>query len=193
MLDCRSFNELCTNNRYNYLGKTMPDYRRFNELCTNSKYNDLGKTMTDYRKFADMVVTSTVIMFGLMYLNTYEKDHLYFSENRVYMALIMGSSMTMTMLSNMQDMLTDIEKNYNIFSYSAVVFALALWLLRSQALIDDISWMKSMIPHHSIAILTSERANLTDPRTKDLANRIIEAQREEIEEMKLLIKDIKSE
>jgi uncharacterized protein (DUF305 family) len=82
--------------------------------------------------------------------------------------------------------------NSNILLFSAVVFALALWLLRSQALIDDVSWMKSMIPHHSIAILTSERANLTDPRTQDLANRIVESQREEIEEMKVLIKDIES-
>ena len=92
----------------------------------------------------------------------------------------------------MQDMYTDRRKNSNIFLSSAVVFAIALWLLRSQALIDDVSWMKSMIPHHSIAILTSERANLTDPRTQDLANRIIESQREEIEEMKVLIEDIGS-
>jgi uncharacterized protein (DUF305 family) len=90
----------------------------------------------------------------------------------------------------MQGMYTNKRLNSKIFSFSAVVFVLALWLLRSQALIDDVSWMKSMIPHHSIAILTSERANLTDPRTQDLANRIIEAQRQEIEEMKVLIQDI---
>ncbi len=146
--------------------------------------------MTDYSRFADMVVTSTVSMFGLMYLNTYEEDHLFFSENRVYMALIMGSAMAVIMLSNMQDMYTDRRMNSDIFLFSTAVFAIALWLLRSQALIDDVSWMKSMIPHHSIAILTSESANLTDPRTQDLANRIIESQREEIEEMKVLIQDI---
>lgn len=149
-----------------------------------------GYTMGDYRKFTDMIVTSTVIMFGLMYLNTYKKDHVYFSQNRVYMALIMGSAMAIIMLSNMQDMYTDRKMNSDILLSSAVVFGLALWLLRSQALIDDVSWMKSMIPHHSIAILTSERANLEDPRTQELADRIIESQREEIEEMKMLIKDL---
>jgi uncharacterized protein (DUF305 family) len=148
--------------------------------------------MGDYRKFANMIGTSTIIMFGLTYLNTYEKDHIYFSENRVYMALIMGSVMAMIMLSKMQNMYTDKRMNNNIYMFSALVFIFALWLLRSQALIDDVSFMKSMIPHHSIAILTSERANITDPRVRDLANRINKTQREEIAEMKVLIQDIES-
>jgi hypothetical protein len=175
----------------NYLERreTMKYHRRFADMAGTST---VSETTTDYRRLADMVGTSTVIMFWLMYLNTYEEDHIYFSENRVYMAIIMGAAMAMIMLSNMQDMYTDIRMNSNIFSFSVVVFAIALWLLRSQALIDDVSWMKSMIPHHSIAILTSERANLTDPRSQDLANRIIESQREEIEEMKVLIEDIES-
>ncbi len=108
------------------------------------------------------------------------------------MALIMGSAMAIIMLSNMQNMYTNRRVNSRIFLFSSLVFVLALWLLRSQELIDDVSWMKSMIPHHSIAILTSERANLKDPRTQDLANRIIESQRQEIEEMKLLIRDIEN-
>ncbi|WP_346873596.1 DUF305 domain-containing protein [Clostridium sp. UBA5988] len=153
---------------------------------------DRRDIMTEYRKFSDMIVKSTIIMFGLMYLNTYKKDHVYFSENRVYMALIMGSAMAIIMLSNMQNMYTNRRVNSRIFLFSSLVFVLALWLLRSQELIDDVSWMKSMIPHHSIAILTSERANLKDPRTQDLANRIIESQRQEIEEMKLLIRDIEN-
>ncbi|WP_346869957.1 DUF305 domain-containing protein [Clostridium sp. UBA5119] len=148
--------------------------------------------MTEYRKFSDMIVKSTIIMFGLMYLNTYKEDHVYFSENRVYMALIMGSAMAIIMLSNMQNMYTNRRVNSRIFLFSSLVFVLAFWLLRSQELIDDVSWMKSMIPHHSIAILTSERANLKDPRTQDLANRIIESQRQEIEEMKILIRDIEN-
>lgn len=170
----------------------MSNHRRFEVLCPNSKHNGMGQSMTNYRRFVDMIGTSTIIMFGLMYLNTYKKDHIYFSENRVYMALIMGSAMAMIMISNPHGMYTNKRFNSNIFSFSAIVFVLALWLLRSQAHIDDISWMKSMIPHHSVAILTSERANLTDPRTIDLANRIIASQRQEIEEMKILIQDIES-
>ncbi len=168
----------------------MRDYRRFEASCRNNKHSGLSHTSADYGKFANLIVTSTIIMFGLTYLNTYKKDHIYFSENRVYMAVIMGAAMAIIMLSNMQGMYTNKRMNSKIFSFSAVVFVVFLWLLRSQVLIDDISWMKSMIPHHSVAILTSERANLTDPRTQDLARRIIQTQREEIAEMKILIQDI---
>ncbi len=71
-----------------------------------------------------------------------------------------------------------------------LVFALALWLVRSQATVEDVSWMKAMIPHHSIAILTSERAHISDPRVRKLADQIIEAQRKEIGEMKALIDEL---
>jgi uncharacterized protein (DUF305 family) len=67
---------------------------------------------------------------------------------------------------------------------------LGFWLVRSQATVGDVAWMKAMIPHHSIAILTSERANIADPRVRKLADDIIEAQRREIGEMEFLIRDI---
>ena len=67
---------------------------------------------------------------------------------------------------------------------------LGFWLVRSQATVEDVAWMKAMIPHHSIAILTSERANITDPRVRKLADDIIDAQRREIGEMNSLIRDI---
>ena len=54
----------------------------------------------------------------------------------------------------------------------------------------DDEYMKAMIPHHSIAILTSERAQISDPRVRKLADEIIEAQRREIAEMKYLIRDL---
>ena len=80
--------------------------------------------------------------------------------------------------------------NLAIFAGSAVLFAVALWLVRSQATVDDVAYMKGMIPHHSIAILTSDRAHITDPRVRKLADGIIETQRREIDEMKALIDDI---
>ncbi len=76
--------------------------------------------------------------------------------------------------------------------HGVVVFAAALWLVRSQVTVDEVSWMKAMIPHHSIAILTSKRAHISDPRVRKLADGIIEAQRREIGEMKALIKDLES-
>ncbi len=145
-----------------------------------------------YGKFAAMIATSTVAMFLLMYLNTYRLDHIYFSETRVYMALFMGAVMAGIMLGFMLNMYSNRKVNVSIFVGSIIVFALSLWLVRSQATIGDIAWMKAMIPHHSIAILTSERANLSDPRVQQLAEEIIAAQVREIDEMKVLIKDLES-
>jgi YHS domain-containing protein len=146
--------------------------------------------MNPYPKFAAMIVTSTVVMFGLMYLNTYALDHIFFSETRAYMALVMGATMAVVMLGFMLKMYHNRKANIGIFVGSTVVFAVSLWLVRSQATVEDVSWMKAMIPHHSIAILTSERARISDPRVRQLADDIIEAQRKEIAEMKALIEDI---
>ncbi len=145
-----------------------------------------------YGRFAAMVATSTIVMFVLMYLNTYRLDHIYFSETRAYMALLMGASMAGIMLGFMLNMYSNRKTNISIFVGSIIMFALSLWLVRSQATIGDVAWMKAMIPHHSIAILTSERANLSDPRVKKLAQEIITAQVREIDEMKMLIKDLEN-
>lgn len=148
--------------------------------------------MNKYLKFAAMIGTSTVVMFGLMYLNTYALDHLFFSETRAYMAVVMGAAMAIVMLLFMLGMYQNRAINALILVGSAIAFAGALWLVRSQATVEDVSWMKAMIPHHSIAILTSERANITDPRVRKLADGIIAAQRREIGEMKALIQDLDS-
>lgn len=137
-----------------------------------------------------MIITSTLIMFSLMYLNTYSFDHIFFSETRAYMSLIMGSTMAVIMLAFMPGMYSNKKINLGIYSVSTFVFMFALWLVRSQNTIEDVSWMRAMIPHHSIAILTSERANISDPRVRKLADGIIETQRREIDEMKMLIKDL---
>lgn len=146
--------------------------------------------MNSYARFGAMIAVSTLVMFGLMYLNTYELDHVFFSETRVYMALLMGAAMAIIMLGFMLSMYKNPRANAGIFIGSAVVFALALWLVRSQATVDDVAWMKAMIPHHSIAILTSERAHISDPRVRELADGIIATQREEIDEMKSLIQEL---
>ncbi len=146
--------------------------------------------MSKYSKFAIMIATSTAVMFGLMYLNSYQWSHNFFSETRFYMAFVMGASMAIVMLLFMLNMYTSTATNIGILIVAVLVFSGALWLVRSQQTIDDVSWMKAMIPHHSIAILTSSRAQITDPRVQDLATRIIEAQEKEIEEMKGLIDDL---
>ena len=144
-----------------------------------------------YMRFAAMIATSTVVMFGLMYLNTYALDHVAYSQTRTWMALVMGATMSIIMLGFMWSMYKNRRANAVILAGSVIVFAGALWLVRSQETVYDVSYMKA-IPHHSIAILTSERAHIRDPRVRQLADKIIEAQVREIDEMKRLIADIEA-
>ncbi|CAD7055553.1 hypothetical protein RHAB21_00740 [Pseudorhizobium halotolerans] len=143
-----------------------------------------------YIRFLTMVTVSTAIMFGLMYLNVFSFDHVFFSETRLFMALIMGSVMAVVMLTFMLNMYTNMAANLAIYAGAAILFAGSLYLVRSQQTVGDVAWMKAMIPHHSIAILTSERATITDPRARKLADEIIDAQRREIDEMKGIISDL---
>lgn len=138
-----------------------------------------------------MIATSTLFMFCLMYLNTYALDHVYFSETRTWMALYMGAAMAIIMLLFMLGMYDDKRKNALILVGAVALFAGSLYLVRSQDTISDQAWQKAMIPHHSIAILTSERAHIEDRRVRELADNIIKAQRREIKEMQWLIEDIR--
>mgnify|MGYP003607858641 FL=1 len=147
--------------------------------------------MKKYWKFLLMIGVSTVIMFGMMYLNVYSIDHLFFSRTRVFMALMMGAVMAIIMLLFMWKMYENKTLNKIILGVSVLVFAGSLFMVRSQTTVSDVAWMKAMIPHHSIAILTSKRANLKDPEVKKLANDIIVAQEKEIEQMKKLIEEQK--
>lgn len=145
-----------------------------------------------YKRFFAMIATSTVVMYGLMYLNTYEMSHIWFSQTRAWMALLMGAVMAVIMLGFMWKMYDRPPVKFLIMGASVAVFAGSLWLMRSQETVDDVSYMKAMIPHHSIAIMTSRRAHISDPRVRDLANGIIDAQVREIGEMEALIADIEA-
>lgn len=149
---------------------------------------DNGKS--SYGRFFAMVETSTAIMLVLMYLNTFELSHVKWSETRFYMTFVMGATIAIVMLAFMLGMYKNKTVNLAIFAGSAIIFAASLWLVRSQTTVEDESWMRAMIPHHSIAILTSERAGINDVRVQELANEIIKAQRREIKEMEWLLEDI---
>ncbi|KAI9130241.1 DUF305 domain-containing protein [Acaryochloris sp. CCMEE 5410] len=146
----------------------------------------------NYIKFFAMIGTSIVTMFFLMYLHSYQiLDHARFSETRVFMTLIMGAAMMVIMLAFMLNMYKNKNRNIAIFSIAILLFGAALWLVRSQVTVGDVDYMEGMIPHHSIAILTSERAQIKDARVRELADEIIKAQRREIKEMDWLIADIR--
>ena len=147
-----------------------------------------------YARFFAMIGSAMIAMFLLTYLNSYRiLEHAWFSETRLFMTLIMGASMTVIMLGFMLGMYRSARLNAAIFAGACLLFLTALWLVRSQVTVDGVDYMEGMIPHHSIAILTSERARIEDPRVRRLADGIIEAQRREIREMEWLIADIRAD
>ena len=98
----------------------------------------------------------------------------------------------MIMLAFMLQMYNSSKVNIAIFGVGALMLLGSIWLVRSQATVDDVDYMEGMIPHHSIAILTSERAGIEDARVQKLAREIMDAQRREIKEMEWLINDIRN-
>ena len=147
-----------------------------------------------YTTFILMLAASFVAMYITMYLNTYELDHVYFSLTRFYMVCLGISAMSLIMFFFMRKMYQNKQKNLGIIVGSIGLFFAALGLVRAQSpIVGDVLWMRAMIPHHSIAILTSERADIKDPEVKKLAESIISAQKKEIEEMKTMIKRLENE
>lgn len=141
-----------------------------------------------------MLGASFIAMYITMYLNTYEFDHVWFSLTRFYMVCLGIATMAVIMLLFMLNMYKDKKKNIAILAGSVILFIGALGLVRDQkSTVGDVLWMKAMIPHHSIAILTSERADIKDPEVKKLADDIIKAQRKEIAEMKAMINRLQNE
>ncbi len=145
---------------------------------------------TSWGRFAAMIATSTFIMFFLMYQLIYSLDHATFSLNRLIASLLMGSVMTLVMLSFMWSMYKGMGTKIAVVVFATLLGVLLLFANRSQSLIGDVGFMKSMIPHHSIAINNGRKASISDPRVRKLADGIIEAQVLEIAQMKLLLDDI---
>lgn len=147
-----------------------------------------GKWIT----FFAMIATSIVTMFVLKYSNLYSTDHVWFSQTRMWMSLMMGMAMIVIMLGFMWGMYKTLMTKVLVTLGALIGFGLFLFLMRSQNTVDDTAWMKAMIPHHSIAVQTSTQANISDPRVRELADAIIEAQVKEIAQMEMLIADIEA-
>lgn len=155
--------------------------------------NDKKNENKKYTTFLFMCICSAISMYITMYFNTYEMSHIYFSWTRLFMTLTGVSGMALIMLLFMRKMYTNKIKNMTIIGVSLLVMGLSTFLVRTQTSINDIAWMRAMIPHHSIAILTSKNANINDPEVKKLANDIIKAQEREILQMKKMIKRLENE
>ncbi|WP_090226734.1 DUF305 domain-containing protein [Lutibacter maritimus] len=155
--------------------------------------NTHKKKNNNYTTFILMLIASFIAMYITMYFNTYTIDHVYFSLTRFYMSCMGIAAMALIMFIFMRKMYKNRKKNLAILLGSILLFTSSLVLVRSQSpIIGDVLWMEAMIPHHSIAILTSKRAAIKDPEVKKLAEGIIETQQKEIKEMKAMIKRLKS-
>ncbi len=136
---------------------------------------------------AVMLAVSFVVMYGVMFLNVAEAAHIYISNTRTYMTLLMIAPMAILMLTLMGGMYPNKKRNAVIGLGAVVVFVLALTGLRTQTFVDDDSYMKAMIPHHSSAIMVSRANTFKDPELAKLAQDIIAAQEREIAQMKAML------
>lgn len=143
-----------------------------------------------YLRFAAMILTAMVVMYWVMFVGSWEWSHVRFSQSRVFMAITMGGTMGLIMLGWMLNMYKNAKANIAVVVVSVLLLAGGVALDRSQVTVGDTAFMRAMIPHHSLAITRSERAQIEDVRVCELAVEIIEAQQREIAEMDWLIEDI---
>lgn len=156
-----------------------------------SEHGSSGPSWKMYVRFAAMILTGMVVMYWVMFVGSWEWNHVRFSESRIFMALTMGGTMGLVMLAWMLNMYRNVKANIAIAVTSILLIVGGIALDRSQVTVDDSDWMSAMIPHHSLAITRSERAQIQDVRVCELAAEISEAQRNEILEMDWLIEDIR--
>jgi hypothetical protein len=156
-------------------------------MMNHAKEMNDEKGMNPYLKFGIMMGTSFVLMYAIMYLNVDVFDHIYLAPTRTYMTFLMIAPMAFTMLLFMWGMYKKKGWNYAILGAAVLTFVLCYAGLRQQTFVSDVQWMKAMIPHHSSAIMVSQKAHLKDPEAIKLAEEIIEAQEREIAQMKKMI------
>jgi hypothetical protein len=153
-------------------------------------HHDQSPDMKMYLRFAAMILTGMVVMYWVMFVGSWEWSHIRFSQSRIFMAITMGGAMGLVMLAWMLNMYKSMKANVIVVAVSLLLLGGGAFLDRSQITVDDIAFMRGMVPHHSLAITRSERASIDDVRVCELAVEISEAQRREIAEMDWLIEDI---
>jgi hypothetical protein len=165
----------------------MPSHR---DASTDQSPQKSHKPMNMYIRFGAMILTAMVVMYWVMFLGSWQWSHIRFSESRVFMTITMGGTMILVMLAWMLNMYKNTKANIAMIAAGLVLIGGGVFLDRSQILVDDTGFMNGMIPHHSLAITRSERAQIQDMRVCELTVDISEAQRREILEMEWLIQDI---
>ena len=140
-----------------------------------------------YRSLALQTIVSGIIMYLVMFVMIDRLSSFYNNLNMLYMTLMMASPMVVLMIVAMRDMFPSKRLNTLLLLGSAVAFFGSFALIRTQATIGDTAFLRSMIPHHSGAILMCEQAKLSDPEILQLCKSIIAGQASEIDQMKSIL------
>lgn len=146
-----------------------------------------------YATLAAAIAVHFVIMWALTYSGVWVFDHIWLNLNRFYMAVVMVAPMVVVMVLAMWHMFPKARVNVALLAVSALVFGGAFAAIRTQVFVSDEQLSRSMIPHHSIAIKTCERADLSDPETIRLCEQIVQTQREEIAQMEAILARLDAE
>jgi uncharacterized protein (DUF305 family) len=141
-----------------------------------------------YRSLALQTIVSGIIMYLVMFVMIDRLSSFYNNLNMFYMTLMMVSPMVVLMVLAMRDMFPSKRLNTLLLLGSTVAFFGSFALIRTQTTIGDTAFLRSMIPHHSGAILMCEQAKLSDPEVRQLCSGIITGQKSEIDQMKQILK-----
>ncbi|MEO7635511.1 MAG: DUF305 domain-containing protein [Sphingomicrobium sp.] len=129
-----------------------------------------------------------IVMYLVMFTMIYSLGEFVHNINFFYMAIMMAIPMIAMMPLIMPSMYPAKRLNLLIYAGSAVLFVLAFLGIRAQALVGDTQFLRSMIPHHSGAVLMCERAKISDREIQQLCDGIIRSQKQEIDQMKQILK-----
>jgi hypothetical protein len=151
------------------------------------KGSHASMTKGSYRRLGIELAIDFVVMYLVMYTMIATLDDFYPNLNNVYMTLMMVTPMAIIMLISMRSMFPSPRINIAIGAVAAVIFAVSFLGMRLQARVGDSEFLRSMIPHHSGAILMCREAELTDPEILTLCTGIVESQQREIVQMKAIL------
>jgi hypothetical protein len=140
-----------------------------------------------YRSLAVELAIDFVIMYLVMYTMIATLDHFRFNLNNVYMTLMMVAPMAVVMLVAMRSMFPSRRANAVVVAAAVLVFLASFGAMRTQAVVGDREFLRSMIPHHSGAILMCREAAITDPEIVALCKQIVESQQREIAQMTAIL------
>lgn len=145
-------------------------------------------TRRAYRWLAAELIVDFTIMYFVMFAMIASLDHLRHNLNNLYMTLMMVAPMVVVMLMSMRSMYPDRRLNFILIGSAAAIFAVATFGVRTQAAIDDQQFLRSMIPHHSGAILMCREAKIRDPEIVRLCDAIVRSQAAEIQQMEAILR-----